>query len=114
MVLAATDPAQPFGAALPWPDNVGRPARAAGAYVVVAAGEPVAYLERGGRSLVAFSAAEHHPHWAEALADLVKDGRVRKLEIAKIDGEPAGESPIADHLRAAGFVESYRGLTRRP
>ncbi len=112
-VLAATDPAQPFGAALPWPENPGRPARAAGAYVVLVAGEPVAYLERGGRSLVIFGAAERHPHWAEALAELVKDGRVRKLEIAKVDGEPAAQSAVADHLRAAGFVESYRGLTLR-
>ena len=112
-MLAATDPAQPFGAALPWPENPGRPARAAGAYVVLVAGEPAAYLERGGRSLVIFGAAEHHPHWAEALAELVKDGRVRKLEIAKIDGEPAAQSAVADHLHAVGFVDSYRGLSLR-
>jgi ATP-dependent Lhr-like helicase len=113
LVLAATDPAQPFGAALPWPDNPGRPARAAGAYVVLVAGEPVAYLERGGRSLIVFAGAEHHAHWADALTGLLKDGRVRRLEIAKIDGEPAAESAVADHLRAAGFVDSYRGLSLR-
>jgi ATP-dependent Lhr-like helicase len=113
LVLAATDPAQPFGAALSWPDSGGRPARAAGAYVVSVGGEPVAYLERGGRSLVTFAAFDRHPHWAEALVTLVKDGRVRKLEIAKIDGAPAAESPAAEHLRSVGFVDSYRGLTLR-
>jgi ATP-dependent Lhr-like helicase len=112
-VLAATDPAQPFGAALAWPDNAGRPARVAGALVVLVAGEPVAYLERGGRSLVTFASAPHHPHWAEALAALVKDGRLRKLEIAKIDGEAPADSPVAEHLRTVGFVDSYRGLSLR-
>jgi ATP-dependent Lhr-like helicase len=112
VVLAATDPAQPFGAALPWPESAGRPARAAGALVVVAAGEPVAYLERGGRSLVVFAAAEHHPGWAAAVAGLVGNapGRRPRLEIARIDGEPAAVSPHADALRAAGFRDGYRGL----
>ena len=55
LVLAAADPAQPFGAALPWPRREGqerRPSRVAGAYVVMVAEEPVLYLERGGRGLV--------------------------------------------------------------
>ena len=112
-MLAATDPAQPYGAALAWPASSGRPARAAGAYVVSVAGEPVAELERGGRSLATFPGALDHPHWAEALAGLVKDGRFRKLEIARIDGAPAAESPVADHLRAAGFVDGYKGLVLR-
>ncbi len=113
LVLAATDPAQPFGAALPWPESQGRPARQAGAHLVTVGGEPVAYLERGGRSLATFAASAHHPHWPEALVSLVKDGRYRKLEIAKIDGEPAVESPIAEQLRHLGFVDGYRGLTLR-
>ena len=54
-VLAAADPAQPYGAALPWPDAAGRPARQAGAYVVLADGAPAAYLERGARSLLTFA-----------------------------------------------------------
>jgi ATP-dependent Lhr-like helicase len=113
IVLAATDPAQPYGAALSWPESAGRPARAAGALVVLVAGDAVAYLERGGRSLVSFEGAHHHPHWAEALVELVKNGRVRKLEIGKIDGAPAAESPLAGHLRSAGFIDAYRGLTMR-
>ena len=111
VVLAATDPAQPFGAALPWPESSGRPARAAGALVVLAGGEPVAYLERGGRSLLVFPAAAHHPAWATAVAGVVGRGRSRRLEVARIDGDPAAESPHAEALRAAGFRDGYRGLT---
>jgi ATP-dependent Lhr-like helicase len=110
VVLAATDPAQPYGAALPWPESAGRPARAAGALVVIADGRPVAYLERGGRSLLVFPSAEHHPEWAAAIAGLVGHGRLRRLEIARIDGDPAAGSPHADALRAAGFRDGYRGL----
>jgi ATP-dependent Lhr-like helicase len=113
LVLAATDPAQPFGAALPWPESGGRPARQAGAHLVTVGGDPVAYLERGGRSLATFEAAARHPHWPEALVSLVKDGRYRKLEIAKIDGEPAADSPVAAQLRDLGFADGYRGLTLR-
>ncbi len=112
-VLAATDPAQPYGAALPWPASAGRPSRSAGAFVVLVAGEPVAELERGGKSLSTFAAAAHHPHWADGLTSLVKDGRLRKLEIAKIDGAPAAESPAAEQLRQAGFIDGYKGLLFR-
>ena len=53
IVLAATDPAQPYGAALPWPkrdeESARRPQRVAGAYVVLAGAEPVLYVERGGK-----------------------------------------------------------------
>ena len=111
-VLAATDPAQPYGAALPWPDTPGRPARAAGAYVALVDGDAAVYLERGGRSLVTFPAAVGG-EWAEALAGLVKDGRLRRIEIAKIDGAATAESAATDDLRAAGFVDGYKGLTYR-
>ncbi len=114
VVLAATDPAQPYGAALGWPVSAGRPARSAGAFVVQVGGEPAAYLERGGHTLVTFPASLAHPHWADALVRLVKDGRVRKLEITRIDGAPPAESPAAEQLRAAGFVEGYKGLLLRP
>jgi ATP-dependent Lhr-like helicase len=111
IVLAAADPAQPYGAALPWPDGPGRPARAAGAYVVLADGAPAAFLERGARSLLTFGvdAAD----WADALASLVKDGRLRRVELVRIDGEPSVASPAAERLRAVGFVDGYRGLTLR-
>ncbi|MEO8293250.1 MAG: DEAD/DEAH box helicase, partial [Actinomycetota bacterium] len=103
LVLAATDPAQPYGAALPWPESAGRPARAAGAFVVLAAGEPVAFLERGARSLVTFGSDPSA--WSDALAGLVKDGRLRRIELQRIDGVPVGESPLADRLRTAGFAD---------
>jgi len=116
VVLAATDPAQPFGAALPWPDNDGRPARAAGALVVLAGGDVLAYLERGGHRLLRFPAATDDHRWAAALAALVERGRFRSLELRTIDGTAALEaSPEVRHaLEAAGFQLSYKGFTRRP
>ncbi len=52
--------------------------------------------------------------WAEALTRLVKDGRLRSLEIAKVDGAAVAEDPlVADALRAAGFADGYRGLVLR-
>ncbi len=113
LVLAATDPAQPYGAALGWPDSAGRPARSTGAFVVSIAGRPMAVLERGAKSLSTFAGVADHPGWAEGLVRLVKDGRLRKLEITRIDGAPAAESVVADHLRAAGFADGYKGLTFR-
>ena len=74
VVLAATDPAQPYGAALAWPDSPGRPARTAGAHVVLADGLPLVVLERGGRSLATFEGAESNDAWIEAIIGLVKDG----------------------------------------
>jgi ATP-dependent Lhr-like helicase len=113
VALAATDPAQPYGAALPWPESGGRPARAAGAYVVLADGAAAAYLERGARSVVTFGDAAADGRWIGALVDLVKDGRVPKLELARVDGVAARESPWADHLRELGFVDGYKGLVMR-
>jgi ATP-dependent Lhr-like helicase len=113
VVLAATDPAQPYGAAIPWPESAGRPARAAGAHVVLADGHPVAFLERGGRSVVTFPAAADHPDWVDSLVSMVKDGRRRSIEITRADGEPVRDTPVAELLRSAGFVEGYRGLVYR-
>jgi ATP-dependent Lhr-like helicase len=112
VALAAADPAQPYGAALAWPPAEGRPARVAGAYVVLSDGEPAAYLERGGRTLVTFPAAAD-PAWIDALASIVKDGRLRRIELTRIDGAPAADSPVADALRGGGFVDGYRGLVLR-
>ncbi len=111
VVLAATDPANPYGAALPWPESAGRPARAAGAYVVLVDGQAAAYLERGGRSLLTFPAAADLPSWVDGLVELVKDRRVPRLVVTRIDGGPPVEAPaVAQVLAAAGFVEGYRGL----
>jgi ATP-dependent Lhr-like helicase len=110
VVLAATDPGQPYGASLPWPESDGRPARAAGAHVVLIDGELAAYLERGGHSLVTFGP----DGWAPALRALVDRGRYRSLEIRKVNGEPVREVDVAaGQLREAGFVDGYKGLVYR-
>ena len=114
VVLAATDPAQPYGAALPWPDSPGRPARQAGAHVVLADGALVAYLERGGHSVSTFEATADHPGWPEAIKVLTATGRYRSLEIRKVDGVPAGESPWRSALEAAGYRDGYKGFVHRP
>ena len=110
-VLAATDPAQPYGAALPWPESSGHPARAAGAYVVLVDGDACAYLERGGRRLLTFPAASEHTEWPELLRGVVQSGRVRRLRIEAINGEPAAVATVSDALRGAGFADGYKGLS---
>ncbi len=112
ITLAAADPAQPYGAALPWPESGGHPSRTAGAYVVLADGTPAAFLERGAKTLVTFGAADPSA-WVDAIAALAKDGRVRRIELRQIDGVPSVEHRAADALRDAGFVDGYRGLTLR-
>jgi ATP-dependent Lhr-like helicase len=114
LVLAATDPAQPYGAALAWPDSEGRPARSAGALVVLSGGRPLVWLDRRGHHLVTFPSAAEDTSWADALAALVKDGRVRALEIRKVDGRPTAAAPeVSASLQRVGFVEGYRGLVLR-
>jgi ATP-dependent Lhr-like helicase len=110
-VLAATDPAQPYGAGIAWPDHPGRPARAAGAYVVLVDGAAVAYVERGGRSLLTFPAEVAPGEWLDALVAAHKEGRVPRLALERVDDQPARAAPLADALRAAGFVDGYKGLT---
>ena len=114
VVLAATDPSQPYGAALGWPESPGRPARTAGAHVVLIDGVPMVVLERGGRSLTTFEGAESNDAWIDAVIGLVKDGRLRKLEIAKVDGTAVRETPWAARLEAAGFTSAYKGMLYRP
>jgi ATP-dependent Lhr-like helicase len=119
-LLAATDPANPYGAALAWPrrgDADRRPIpRAAGAYVALVDGLAVLYLERGGRALQTFPAFDDPTVAALAvggLRSLVVDGRARELVVARVDGLPIGESTARDALIAAGFAPGYRGLALR-
>jgi ATP-dependent helicase Lhr and Lhr-like helicase len=114
VLLAATDPAQPYGGALAWPPSPGRPARAAGAFVVLVDGTPAAYLERGGRSLATFDHPAPAEVWLPALRALVVSGRLRKLELTKVDGVPVHEHPgWPPRLEAAGFTAGYRGFILR-
>ena len=124
VALAATDPANPYGAALPWPSATGqgaRPGRKAGALVVLVDGELAWFLERGGRSLLTFTddPAAHHAA-ARALADLVSARRVASILVERIDGSPAlqprtGEPEPAAlaGLIEAGFVRTPRGMRLR-
>ncbi len=117
VVLAATDPAQPYGAALPWPAIDGvthRPGRKAGGLVVLVDGALTLYVERGGRSALAFD-TDDAPLAASSRA-LAETARLRNLEtltVEQVNGVFVYESQLGPHLRAAGFVESPRGLTLR-
>ncbi len=123
-VLAATDPANPFGAALPWPtrseepgDGRGhQPGRRSGAIVVLIDGEVVMYVEKGGRSLLTFAtdpvalAAA-----ARALADAVRAGTLGRITVEKADGGAVlgSDHPVASALADAGFHLTTRGLRMR-
>ncbi len=127
VVLAAADPANPYGAALPWPvrtvadgDNAHRPGRKAGALVVLVDGELVWFLERGGRSLLSFSTdVEANNAGAAAVADLVNGGRVESILVERVNGVPvlelggAESAPVIAALSAAGFARTPRGLRLR-
>jgi ATP-dependent Lhr-like helicase len=116
-VLAATDPANPYGAALPWPTSpIGHlPGRKAGATVVLNAHGLVLFVERGGKSLLS---------WADpgdagaassvaALADAVRSGARPPLHVQRIDGIDAQQSPWRSVLVEAGFLVTPRGLRLR-
>ena len=128
VVLAAADPANPYGAALPWPDRADagadgdsraashRPARRAGALTVLVDGQPALYTERGGRTLLTFAddptvlkAA------ADALAGRVLAGAIGAITIGKVDGidSVAASGPTVDALLASGFSVTPRGLRLR-
>ena len=119
LVLAATDPANPFGAALPWParsDEGGhRPGRKAGGLVVMVDGELVIYVERGGKSLLTWSDDPNVLAVAsEGLASAVRSGGLGKLSVERADGEHVlGADAVATALAGAGFRTTPRGLRLR-
>ncbi|HEX5597699.1 MAG TPA: ATP-dependent helicase [Micromonosporaceae bacterium] len=127
LVLSATDPANPYGAALPWPERVvdsgdgqtapargHRPGRKAGALVVLVDGELSLYVERGGRTLLSFSDdADVLAGSAKALADAVQAGALGAVSVERADGAPVHASPLRDALTAAGFRVTPRGLRLR-
>jgi ATP-dependent Lhr-like helicase len=124
LVLAATDPANPYGAALDWPatqaftaDDTRRghqPARKAGALVVLLDGECVLYVERGGRTVLSFTdSVDLLGAAAAALASAVRGGQLGTLHIVQADGVRVGRSELGDALQAAGFHPSPRGMQLR-
>jgi ATP-dependent Lhr-like helicase len=119
VVLAATDPANAYGAALPWPEGEPRPQRAAGAQVVIYNGKLLAYLGRSDRALTTFLTEEEPEHSRElgalsrALRELVAPGRRAALLLATIDKQNAAASPFAAAFIAEGFTSSASGLSLR-
>jgi ATP-dependent Lhr-like helicase len=121
VVLAAADPAQPYGAALPWPTrpeetaSSHRPGRKAGAVVVLFAGALVLYVERGGKTLLSWTEdpAALEP-CAQALAGAVREGALGRITVEKADGGMvAYDSPLTRALESAGFRHTPRGLRLR-
>ncbi|KAA1249594.1 ATP-dependent helicase [Mycobacterium simiae] len=125
VVLAAADPANPYGVALPWPapdrDSAPRPGRKAGALVVLVDGELAWFLERGGRTLLTFTEDPGSTRAAAvALADLVATRRVASILVERVDGvpvlQPGGPDQVTDAVAAlseAGFARTPRGLRLR-
>ncbi|MFT6232098.1 MAG: ATP-dependent Lhr-like helicase, partial [Myxococcota bacterium] len=112
-VVAATDPANPYGAMLPWPvaEAVKAPQRRTGAQVVLINGAPILYVQPGSRgwtTLAGFS----DPILARRAVDALCVGKYRTVRVNKIDGQPAREHPAAEVLRAAGFAEDYKGMLK--
>ena len=121
MVLAATDPAQPYGASIDWPPTEGRPVRSAGALVLLRRGEVLGWYDVRSHHLVTFTHSLESTNVSalvEALGTLVKDGRTKSVEIRKINGATFGEtSPMMLHIGALleqrKFVRGYRGWVLR-
>jgi len=116
LVLPAADPAQPYGAALPWPKRAGaRAARVAGAYVVLLGGAPALFVDRGGRSLVPLR--DPDPDWLrpalEALVAHVRRTGQKRLAVERFDGEPVGETEVMPLLLEAGFLAGPRRAVLR-
>jgi ATP-dependent Lhr-like helicase len=121
LVLAATDPANAWGALLDWPAGTSdaRPQRAAGALVVLHEGALLGWLGRGEHPLLTFLPPEEPARsdaanrLARALADRVDRGKHRALLVATVDGVDAARSPLAQAFAAAGFTATLRGLLKR-
>ena len=122
LVLAATDPANPFGAAVPWPpresgdgkDGGHRPGRKAGALVVLVDGRLVLYVERGGRTLLTWGAgADLLQPAVDALSLSVREGHLGRLTVERADGAGVLDSPLGRALEGAGFFATPKGLRLR-
>ena len=113
-ILAATDPANPYGAGISWPRREGgrRPSRTPGAYVLLRDGEPLLFVERGGRGILRLAELEGES-FAEAvgkIASAAGDGLLPRLAIERVDGEPVIGSGLEETLIAAGFHRQPRRL----
>ena len=121
-VIAACDPANPYGAALAWPEREAatdkgrghRPGRKVGAIVVMVDGHLVLYVEKGGRTLLSFTDDDDVLELAvNALALAAREGALGKLSVEKADGDAVADTPLARALEGAGFRPTSRGLRLR-
>lgn len=118
LTLAATDPANPYGAALAWPGRAAddesarhRPARKAGSLVVLHDGRLVAYLERGGKKALVFDDDPARLAAAAAsLASTVRGRRISRLTIETAGGQPVASTTFGEALLEAGFERTIKGL----
>lgn len=111
--LAATDPANPYGATLPWPDlEDTRLARDAGAYVFLWGGELIGYLDKGRRNLTVLAEdTTTYGHLGRGLSSVA--ARHRRITVNTVNGRPAPKSPLAPTLVEWGFATAPKGLTYR-
>ena len=128
LILAVTDPAQPFGATLKWPRPPGRdetegdgrggrrPSRVAGAFVLLRNGEPVIYIERGGKGLLRLAElpAQVLANALAAIVAAVAERKLPRLAIERIDGEPIVGHELEAALVEAGFERQPRRLVAAP
>ena len=115
LVIATADPAQLYGAGLRWPDADARPpSRRAGAQLVTVGGRPVLSVHAGGKSLRVLGRPDDVQPALEALTAAVRAGRLRRLVIDTIDGEPAVASPLAERLVALGFRRGLHDFALAP
>ncbi|MFD1214741.1 ATP-dependent helicase, partial [Arthrobacter sp. GCM10027362] len=116
VALAATDPANPYGAALPWHavDGGHRPGRKAGALVILVDGELALYVERGGKTLLTFTEDPGAlAQCARALVEVIRRGAADKMAVEKVNGAPVPDTELARALAGAGFYSTPRGLRFR-
>lgn len=119
VILSSTDPANPYGAVLPWPahDASGpRPRRVPGSWVVLVDGVVVFYVATGGRQISTFDAEDGHSQERlvaafKALHDLPSGRRRRLLVVERIDGQAVEQTPFFDVMKQCGVVRDYRGMT---
>lgn len=109
IVLATTDPANAYGASVPWPESSGRPERRAGASVALIGGTPAAWMDAAGRRIATFG---RDPGTTVAGISLLADAH-RRPSISTIDDGPAHEHPLATEMVDAGFTAGYKGFTPR-
>jgi ATP-dependent Lhr-like helicase len=112
-VLAATDPANIYGAAIPWPEVPGtRLARDAGAYVFLWGGALIGYLDKGRRNLTVLAEdSSTYGHLGRGLS--IVASRHRRTIVNTVNGTPAPKSPLAPALAEWGFATAPKGLTYR-